>query len=299
MTEIETTRPGRGGARRPGSWLALPALALALAAVPAAPARADGPHGTAEVRIGLMHFDYEETASGTFLDGEKGWVPSIVGELELRGDVLFGRAMVRLAKGTVGYDGHVQAADPTLDGLPVQTDSDAFFAQGELQGGVLVGPAKQVALFAALGARRWDRDIQGTTVISRTGVSTPISGLSEVYSWYELQLGARWTFFSRPGTSWDVDARLVKTASPEIEVDLSPFVGTPTTTTLSLGETTGWRLGSTFRRQLNPNGLFLAVNAYLEGYSFGASGVDPVYLILEPDSTTVNFGLEVGVGGRF
>jgi hypothetical protein len=320
MTEIETVRTGRGSARRPRGLLAATAAALALAAWPAGPARAEGPRGFGEVRVGLMHFDYaEHDAAGTFLDGEKGWVPALTGELELRGEQLFGRALLRYAKGTVSYDGHVQSAgdplSPYVDGLPVQTDSDATFLQGELQGGVLLGPAKQVAVFGALGARRWDRDIQSATVISRpippglppplppggapNGLPVQISGLSEVYSWYELQLGVRWTFLSRPGTSWDVEARLVRTASPEIKVDLTPFVGAPASTTLSLGATTGWRLGSTFRHDLNPRGLFLAANAYLEGYSFDASGVDPVYLIMEPDSTTVNFGLEVGIGGRF
>jgi len=301
---VESVVPGRRSARRPGRWLALGTVALALAVAPAGAARAAG---NAEIRIGLMHFDYSERdPAGAFLDGEKGFVPAIVGEAELRGDLLFGRALGRFAKGTVSYDGHVQAVDPTtglpdptLDGLPIQTDSDASFAQAELQGGVLVGGAKQVALFGAVGLRRWNRDILNGTVVSRTGVPTTISGLSEVYTWWEVQAGARWTFLARPGTSWDVDARLVRTVSPEISVDLTPFVGVPTKTTLSLGATNGWRVGSTFRRDLNPHGLFISVNAYAEGYSFAASAVDPTFGIFEPDSSTVNLGLEVGVGGRF
>jgi hypothetical protein len=310
MTEIETTRPGRGGAGRSGAWVALAAAALALAV----PARAAAVQGSGEVRLGLMHFDYtERDPAGVFLDGEKGWVvPAIVGEGELRGDLLFGRGMLRYAQGTVTYTGQVLAfpGDPYLpyvDGLPVKTDSNATFLQGELQGGVQVGPARQIEVFAGLGARRWNRDIQGTTVTSRpippgnpsglppapNGVPVEVSPTSEVYTWYELQFGARWAFLVRPGMSWDVDGRLVQTLSPEVS---GPFLPK----TFSLGSTTGWRLGSTFRQDLNPRGrVFLSVNAYFEGYSFGASAVDPSTSLYEPDSSTVNFGLEVGVGGRF
>ena len=34
-----------------------------------------------------------------------------------------------------------------------------------------------------------------------------ISGLSEVYTWCELQAGIRWTFLERSGTTWDAEAR--------------------------------------------------------------------------------------------
>jgi hypothetical protein len=275
-------------------------VAVALAAAVAAPARADPVKGFGEVRLGLMHFDYaEHDPAGVVLDRENGWVPSLTGEAELHGEKLFGRAMLRLAKGTVAYDGHAQSTDPTVDGLPVQTDSDATFLQGEVQFGGWVDDAKHVALFGAVGARRWDRDILGTTIISRAGVPTPIGGLSEVYTWWELQAGLRWTFLEQAGTTWDADVRVVRTAGASIDVDLTPFVGTPTTASMDLASRTGWRLGSSFRRQLHPNGLFLVASAWAEGYAFGKSDVNPIFGIYEPDSKTTNFGLEVGLGGRF
>jgi hypothetical protein len=274
------------------------AAAAAGAILVAVPARA-APAGFAEIRAGFLRLDYEERdAAGAFLDGETGFVPSLAAEAELRGDRVFGRAALRIARGTVDYDGHTQSAtDPALDGLPIRTQSDASFLQGELQVGGFVDDRRRVALLGALGARRWGRDILGTTVLLPSGASVPVSGLSEVYRWFELQAGVRWTFLSRPGTTWDLDGRLVRTAGAEVSVNLAPF-GTASTATLALGSRTGWRVGSALRHDVGA-GLSLAVNGWAERYAFGASAVDPVHGILEPSSETLGIGLEAGLGGRF
>lgn len=275
------------------------ALAAAALAAWAAPARAEQPRGQLEVRVGLMRFDYEERdpLTNAFLDGEEGFVPALTVEGDLRVERFFGRAMVRLAKGSVDYDGHVQSSSANFDGLPLRTTTDASFLQGELQLGGFVDERERVALFVALGARRWGRDIQGATATGRDGSPAAIAGLTETYTWYELQLGTRWTFLELPSTSWDVEWRLVRTAAAEISIDLSPFGG-PSSVTLGLGSRTGWRLGSTVRHDVSGN-LFLAATLWAEGYSFGQSDLNTTYGILEPDSSTVNAGLEVGFGGRF
>ena len=281
-----------GARRRAGAgWRVAAAAAVAIAF--AAPARAaESSNGFGEVRLGLMHFDYAEYENGMFLDGEKGWIPSVTGELELHRDRLFGRVMLRYASGSVDYNGQTQS------GTPLQTQSDATFLQGEVQVGGFVDPAKRLALFGGLGARRWTRDIQGS------------GGYTEVYSWGELQAGLRWTFLQKPGDSWDVDARLVRTFNAAISIDLTKFGIQPGNPSLDLGAETGWRVGSTFRHDLGPNRLVLAVSAWVEGYSFGRSQevliTDPSipppnnqFLLHEPDSKTTNFGLEVGIGGKF
>ncbi len=295
MERLGAGRRGGVGARCVAGAL----VAVALLAPGPARAAERGQRGFAEVRLGLMHFDYEERdVDGAFLDGETGWVPSLTGEAELRGDRIFGRALLRIAGGTVSYDGHAQSTDSTVDGLAVKTDSDASFLQGEVQVGGLVDDARRLAIFGALGARRWSRDILGTTITSRTGAAVRISGLSEVYTWYELQAGIRWTFLERSGTTWDAEARIVRTAGASISVDLTPF-GAPTAVDLDLKPRTGWRFGSAYRHELSPNGLLLVVAGWAEGYAFGRSDVNMTYAILEPDSKTVNVGLEVGLGGRF
>ena len=279
---------------------ALAALAAAAIVAAARPAQAAEPRGSFEARVGLLRFDYEERdpLTNAFLDGEEGFVPAVTVAGELRLDRFFTRAMLRFAKGSVDYDGHVQSSDPNFDGLPLRTTTDASFLQGELEAGGFVDPGERVALFAAFGARRWGRDIQGALATGRNGAQASIAGLSETYTWYELQAGVRWTFLSLPRTSWDVEARLVRTFGANISVDLSPFGG-PSSLDMGLGSRTGWRVGSTLRQDLGRGALFLVATLWAEGYAFGRSDVNTTFGILEPDSSTVNAALELGLGAHF
>src|SRR5512146_1498205 len=175
-----------GWTRRGGrAALALAAAALAASSVPARaaplPPGRDGPDGRFDVRLGLLRFDYEERdpLTNAFLDGEEGFVPSLTLEGELRAERVFGRAMLRLAKGSVDYDGHVQSTNPNFDGLPLRTTTNAGFVQGEVQVGAFLDAPRRVALFAGLGLRRWSRSIQGATATGRDGTRQPISGLDE------------------------------------------------------------------------------------------------------------------------
>ena len=220
-------------------------------------------------------------------------MPSLAAAFHVEGARGFLRAATRLAWGNLDYEGHVQSADASRAGVPATSTSGAVFLHGEVEGGALLGPARRVALFGGLGARRWSREIRSTWAVSRTGVSFPVQGLSEVYSWYELQAGVRWTFLETFRAAWDAEARLVRTAAPRIAVDL---LGTKIR--LELGARTGWRLASTFRWAL-PAESFLVAGGWAEAYAFGASAVDPVYLILEPSSETLNVGFDVGLGRRF
>ena len=286
--------------RAAAGWRIAAAAGLAIAfAAPTARA-ADRWEGFGEVRLGLMHFDYEEREAGVFLDGEKGWVPSLTGELELHKNQLFGRLMLRVASGTVDYNGQTQS------GIPLTTRSDATFLQGEVQLGGFVDPARRLALFGGLAARRWTREIKDSTVVVG-GVPQPTYGYTEVYGWGELQAGLRWAFLQGPGRSWDVDARLVRTFNAGISIDLTRFGVQPGNPSLDLGSETGWRVGSTFRHELDRSRLTLVAAVWAEGYAFGKSDPIQVYdpstgstgLLHEPDSKTTNFGLELGLGGKF
>lgn len=296
------TRSGR----TTGAHTALLAVAaVALAGAPG-PARAV-PDGRAEVRLGVQRFDYAEYGgAGELLDKETGFVPALSGALELRFDRLLAGASVRLAHGSVDYDGHTQGSgDPNFDGLPLRTTTDTTFISGALEGGVLVDPARRVALLVAVGGRRWTRDIRGATVVSRTGQPAEVVALSEIYAWYELGAGVRVLVLDRPGTSWDVEARLTRTAAAEISVDLAGPFGVDQTATMGLGARTGGRIGSTFRHDLQP-GTFVVAGLWAERYAFGASGpfvfVDGggvTRAISEPRSRTYGLGLDLGIGGRF
>jgi hypothetical protein len=132
-----------------------------------------------------------------------------------------------------------------------------------------------------------------------------VVGLSEIYAWYELGAGVRVTVLDRPGTSWDVEARLTRTAGADISVDLAGPFGVDQTARMGLGSTVGGRAGSTFRHDLQP-GTFVVVGLWAERYAFGASGsfvfVDGggvTRAISEPRSRTYGVGLDLGIGGRF
>lgn len=291
--------------RIPRARRAATALLAAALLAPGA-VRAD-PEGRAELRLGLLRFGYAEHGDpGPALDREAGLVPAVSGELELRGSRLFGRAAARLAQGHVTYDGRTQSlGDPALDGLPIRSKTDVTFVSGRLEGGAFVDAGRRLGLFAGAGARRWTRDIRDAALLARDGTPVTVAGLSEIYSWYELEAGVRWTFLSRPRTSWDLEVRGVRTIGPEISVDLARGFGIDETARMRLGARTGWRAGTAFRQDVEP-GVFLVIALFAEGYAFGASGLHVFHdadgvarAISEPRSETLTGGLEVGVGGRY
>jgi hypothetical protein len=264
--------------------------ARAAEATPGSPARV----GRAQISLGLQRIDYEERAPrGTFLDGETGWLPTLAAAVEVRGGRAFFRAAARLTRGALDYDGRVQGGDGTVNGLAALSTSDARFVGAELQGGAFLDAQHRLLLMGGVATRRWDRDIHATEVVSRTGVLVPVSGLSEVYRWYELQAGVRWTVLARRASEWDLELALVRTADPRIAVDLFGRE-----VRLRLGARTGFRVGTTFRRDLS-RAAFLSVAWHADSYAFGASAVDLASGVLEPDSTTWTASLEAGAGVRF
>jgi hypothetical protein len=289
----------KGGARRGAAAL------IAAALLAPCPARGEL-EGRAELRLGLLRFEYAEYGGSVSLDREMGWVPAVSGEAELRGQRLFGRAAARLAQGNVTYHGRTQSlADPNLDALPVRSKTDVSFVSGELQGGAFLDGARRLGVFAAAGARRWTRDIRDAAVTARDGTPALVMGLSEIYSWYELQAGARWTFLALPRAAWDLEARLVRTAGAEISVDLARGFGVGETARMGLGARTGWRAATTLRQDLEP-AVFLVVSLFAEGSAFGASrpfvfqdAGGTTRALSEPRSETLGAGLEVGIGGRY
>jgi hypothetical protein len=277
------------------------ALALGVPARAAAQPLQEEKAVRGEIAAGFMHFDYEEHANGVFLDGETGFVPSVRGSIELHRRALFLRFAAGIAGGAdVDYDGFVQAFDPNTgqpdpirDGVPAQSTSGFRYLQGEVLVGGFLDPARRVVLFGGLGRRQWDRDINPTTAIGRDGAPFAVGGLHEVYSWWDLQAGVRWTFIVTPRAEFEADFRLVRTAAPEIEIEDQ--------VSLDLGAAFGFR-GGAAARFLIAGKTFLSVALEAETYEFGRSDLVPVgggFLIAEPDSDTQNVSLLVGFGGRF
>jgi hypothetical protein len=276
-------------AARPACALAAILLAGVAQAQPAE--RDAGALVRGELRLGFATFDYAESFQGRTLDTERGVLPALAGEGELRAFGAFVRAGFRVASGSVSYGGEVQApTEPALDGVWATGTSDARQLEGRVELGAPVDPDRRLAILAGAGLRRWHRTIRDTTAVARDGNPAFISGYSETYGWGELELGARYAILDRGPDAWDVDARLVRTIAPWISVD---YFGS--TVSLGLAPRLGWRAATSWRHRLAP-GWFVVVTGFAEAYAFGASGTDAANQILEPDSRTRRFGLELGVG---
>ncbi|HET8541845.1 MAG TPA: hypothetical protein VFL83_18350 [Anaeromyxobacter sp.] len=290
-------------------WTRAAALSLAasatIAALPAPASGEDaGPPPAAgparkrlvEVSFAPFHFDYEERQGGVFLDGEKGGIlRALAAAYEVDGTHLFGRVSARVGVGTVAYDGHIQSLDPAWNGLAMTTESDAAFLQGEVQMGAFLDAGRRFALSAAVGARRWKREIQSKMVtLPSTGETRLVLGLDETYRWFEVQAGLRAVVVETRAVEATLEARLVLVAYPSMTVTLPGVADVK----LKLAPQAGWRLGGNGRFAISKRGFVMA-GAWAEAYSFGASTLDPTYGVYEPPSTTRNVGVEVGLGKRF
>jgi len=286
---VDHLDPAPSGA---GSLLFRAAVIFALAAPP--PSRAADATGSVEAGLALLAFDYaEHSLSGRTLDEERGWVPALALRAGLEAGPLFVALDGRFGRGDVRYDGQTQSANPALDALPVSTTTAATFAGVEAQAGGWLDPGRHVALLAGAAARWWDRDIQPTTVASRTGATVPVSGLHERYSWQELHAGLRAGADTGARSRLELEARFVHGLRPRIAVDWSGE-----RVELDLGARPSWRFGLTWRFDLTAP-WSLSVEGSAERFRFGESPADPVTRIREPESETTNAGLAVRVGRRF
>ena len=286
MTVPGHTRSTRGPAcHRAGPFVLCAAL---LSLVPASGAAADRAFEVA-ASAGLRHVRYEEWGPyGDTLDTEDGWIPSF--GVRARGRVwrLVGELSGRLARGDLTYEGLVQSLGW------VRSTSGARYLDGAAQVGAVVDPWGRLTLLVGATARRWDRDIHASTLASG-GSTTPVRGLSEVYSWYELEAAARATLVATPRLAWLAEVRVLRTVSPYLSVDWNG-----TDIGLSLGPRTGWGAETELQLTLRP-GLFVSAGAAIERLGFGASGLVPAgrAWINEPESETWNVRVDVGVGARF
>jgi hypothetical protein len=275
-----------------GSSILFVAILCALGSAP--PARAAEPVTSIDVGVAFTHFDYRElSAVGRVIDTERGWVPSLSVRAELAADRFFGVVDGRLGAAAVRYEGRTQSANPSLNALPVTTDSEATFSSAEARMGGWLDEGRRFGLYGGAAARWWERGIRPTTVVTGTGATAPVAGLDERYAWQELQAGLRWIFLDWRGSKAELDARFVQGLRPHIGVS---WLGRRVE--LDLGARPGWRLGLTWRVDLGAS-WFLALDGEAERFQFGESPVDPVARVMEPESETTNLTLGARAGGRF
>jgi hypothetical protein len=266
----------------------------ALLALGPAPARAQERHWALEAGAGPSRFDYAElSAQGRVIDAEAGWIPALRVGAGLGFDAWFVAATGDLAWGEVRYEGETQSSSPALDGLAIRSTTRARFARAELSGGRWLGSGRRWAAVAGAGGRRWDRAIQPTTVVSRTGAVSPVTGLDEVYRWGELFAGLRAGWEPLGWLRLELEARFVHGVLPRVEVDWGGE-----RVVLPLGPRPGWR--TTLRCDVDVGaGWAMVVAAEGEGHRFGASRLDPGSGLVEPASRTVGLALSARVARRF
>jgi hypothetical protein len=264
--------------RTAGKWLVLLLLlprVLSAAEVP------ETVNSTAWLGVSLLDFDYEEFFdNGSSANREEGLVPGFTAGMSVARGHWFAATGISAWSGTVDYHGPVES----------ETDEDIIdwnvLAGREIyrEGGGAVG------LFAGLGYRNWERDIQPTATAS---------GLFETYDWWYGMLGVRGEYRFSSATQFRVDAYLTRTVKPEIEVE---FGANFDDVTLPLGEKTGRRITLTLDRRLN-NRMRVWVSPWYEFQELGRSPTRNLTsngivtgTVFEPRSETENFGISIGLG---
>jgi hypothetical protein len=271
------------------------ALALALALAPAAAGAGAGPWVVrAEAGAGLLRFDYAERyATGAVIDRERGWLPAA--SLSLGGEAgrWFVLAAGRVAAGEVGYDGRTQSSNPAYDDLPVTSRSGARLLAADLRGGGWIDGSRRVALTGGVARRRWDRDIHSTTVTPPGGAPIAVSGLHEIYDWWELEAGLKVGLLRADRLDVELEGAWVVSVAPSIAVDWGG-----STVDLALASRHGARAAVAARWTLRA-GTWLTGGLDGEWRRFGASAIDPAAGIYEPDSATFAWGLRIGVAQAY
>lgn len=245
----------------------------------------------------LLDFTYKEfDEDDVLLDREDGMLPGAVAGLSITGKKgWYGAINASLHGGEVTYDGQTQS------GIPVRTDTLEHIADLALEAGRRFEPkhGPPWAVFAGIGYRWWERDIQSTRLPS----GRRVSGVLEVYRWWYGFLGVRATLSQTERSSTEVALSVTHTVAPKI--DVKEFGGADPVT-LELGEKTGARLALRWRYHWS-SAVALEVGSYYEQWDIGRSDMAPLTIdgvrvvnaggfpisIVEPRSETRNYGVNV------
>lgn len=229
----------------------------------------------------LLHFDYTEfSKSGVVLDKETGWIPG----LQLQLNKPFGEQW-RIAFELTGYDGSVDYEGNT------QTTTEATIIRF---GARIETPiTSQTDLVFGATHHEWQRDIQD---------SSTLSGLFEIYRWWEISLGISSQFWAKDTQSWRAEAVLLRTVNPTIHVDISRAdLGK---TDLDLGTEWGARLQLSWTGAVNPKWQY-GFKVFYEAWDFGRSGSKTTsggaisLPVVEPRSETRHSGLLLAFSRKY
>ncbi len=230
---------------------------------------------------GIMNFDYVETdVDGSFLDGEKGDIPGIFFGFETKSTELltFGIAFERY-KGEVDYEGHIQTnpLDLRYEGLPLSTKTDQNITSLIASLSYSLAQHRPLSIYGTFTIKRWERDIQSTFISGIDNFGDPyqdlfVSGLYEIYEWWQLTFGLHYNLKLTAKSYMDFYGGFLRTLDPTMKVFSITF---------NLEEKWGYEAGLAWMYKLSrEHSLGLAMDYTF--WEFGRSNV--IFNSVEPDS---------------
>ena len=231
---------------------------------------------------GESYLDYAETAGGSTLDTEKGWLPTVglgFGMLAFPQapiSNLYVHLDARASLGSTAYNGAL--CDDFGDCTPYQstTNDNIYTGAAQLGRAFTLGTTVILTPFAEIGYRYWSRDLKG------------IGGYGETYE------------------NWDGMGGLLAQYSPASRwvLSLSGAAGTMFDASMStggecfsLGDKLIWRTQGKVGFRLSQR-VELSLTGGYESFGYGASPADANGLY-EPDSTTHQTTLLLGIAYHF
>lgn len=242
-----------------------------------------------ELGLGAQDFGYKEfDDESRLLDREDGFIPGLRVELRQAFNDWTVGGLLSYFGGKVDYDGHTQSGTP----FKTRTDEDFLRIGVRFDRTFRAELLREFNLYNAWSYRRWDRDIQGRD---------NVRGLFEVYDWWEAALGVLWPYRPTARREWRLDAALVYTIAPSLEVQLAGFDDT----VLDLGERIGFRFQAqhTWWRDHRTG---YTLGGFVEAWDFGRSRTEPltqngvpVGTAFEPRSESRHWGARLSITQRF
>lgn len=243
----------------------------------------------------LLDFNYREYGdSGNLIDKEGGILPGLIIKMGKN------QGQWRFAGKLSCHAGDARYIGQTNAGVPISTVTQQQLADAELRADYSIRNDTSViqGIYVAAGRHYWKRDIQPTYTVS----GAPVMGLLERYHWWQLDIGTNAMLYSDGHSRWLLDVRLMRIKNPQVAVYYS---GLYDDVRLALGEHWGARLSLPWSYALDSS-IILLVEPYVESYRLGRSATVPltshgipVGTVFEPNSSSNNFGLSIGVHKDF
>ncbi len=240
------------------------------------------------VSLGGTYLDYRELDSGTglTLDSERGWLANLGGEANL---LAAPNAVGLLRNLYLHVDGGAAFGQTTYNGAywngtPASGTTDDTVWNGAVRvgRGFELGSSAMVIPFTELGYRWWDRNGQGA------------GGYDETYHSWDVMAGLLAQY--SPAAKWvlSANAALGNTFGAGI------VVGSPFSTSTSLGDALTWRAGGrvgyTFSRRME---MFTEADVTRLGYGASPWINSGQGVVMEPTSQTYETAIKVGVAYHF